>query len=135
MHMANQTNLPEEGLDTIPVNKAPVGLIVGVLVALLAVGGTVAWSMGGGVKRPAQESSPVPSAQDAGLSKEELEKQREFLQMTERAMARAEESQKVKEAEEAAKKTEAEEEPKEEAKKGGRSGPAPVSGPAANKAA
>jgi len=118
----------------IPVNKTPIGLIVGVLVAVLLVGGALYWSMNGSKSKSARAGT-APVASQQGLSKAELEKQREHVAMTQRALAKAEEAAEAKKAEEEAKKAEEEEKKTAEAAKGkpGAGGPAPVSGAAAKK--
>jgi len=137
--MADQSkNAPapaDDGLDVIPVNKTPVGLIIGVLVAVLLVGGTLYWSMKGTKSKPAHAGT-APAASEQGLSKAELEKQREHVAMTQRALAKAEQAAEAKKAEEEAKKAEEEENKQAEAAKAkpGAGGPAPVSGVAAKKA-
>lgn len=123
----------EEGLDALPMNKTPVGLIVGIVVGVLLIGGTLAFTMGGGKGKSAAASAAAPPVESA-LTKEQLKEQREFLQMTERAMARAEEAKQAKAAEDEAKKAEAEAAEKP-ADKAAPSGPAPVQGAAAKKAA
>jgi hypothetical protein len=121
----------DDGLDVIPVNKTPVGLIVGVVLGVLVVGGTIAWSMGGGRGKAAHEGAP-PAVASEGLSKEELKQRREHIEMTQRALAKAEEAAKAKQAEEDAKKAKKEEEEATQPAKGS-GGPAPVSGAAAKK--
>ena len=121
----------DDGLDVIPVNKAPVGVILGVIVAVIVVGGTIAWSMSG-TKGKAPDAAPAVAGET--LSKEELQQRREHMAMTERALAKAEEAEKAKKAEEEAKKDEEEEAKKDAAPKPASAGPAPVSGAAAKKA-
>ena len=120
----------DDGLDVIPVNKAPVGLIIGVVIGVLVVGGTIAWSMAGGKGKSSHETAAAASGET--LSKAELQQRREHMEMTQRALAKAEEAAKAKKAEEDAKKAEEDEKQQAEATKGS-SGPAPVTGAAAKK--
>lgn len=124
----SRTQVPDDGIDVIPMNKPSAATYVALAVGILVVAGFVIWGVAGrsGSAQGARVGSPSAGASAGEVPAVDPTLQREHLAMTQRALAAAEEKKRERESAEAAERAVAEATATTAAPAGG---PAPVAGP------